>query len=300
MKKIDDHIERKKSVPVKETLLSVYQARMLLAAWQKKQKSCVVSLDLGRSTSTVELDSDRFRFPDGEKITVDDVKKIIKHDSSVFIVEDDKLMKVQFFSPELNLYYKLCPVGPDKPTTFDISGINMHAMKETDPWTDTENKIKAVSPVKGVVLDTCSGLGYTAMFAARTAEHVITCERDPYVVELASLNPWSIELFEGISKKKIELVIMSSFDYIKECEDLQFDFIIHDPPRPNFAPELYSQEFYQEVFRALKKDGVFYHYIGTPYKSSHKRDMTQEIAEVLADFGFRDIKRVYGGLRAKR
>ena len=38
------------------------------------------------------------------------------------------------------------------------------------------------------MLDVCTGLGYTAIAAARTAEHVVTIELDPTVLEVARRN----------------------------------------------------------------------------------------------------------------
>ncbi|MBI5398744.1 methyltransferase [Candidatus Woesearchaeota archaeon] len=286
--------------PVKKTLLSVYQARLLLAALQQKKSSVHVSLDLGRTTETVTLKDDRFVFPDGKSITIDDIKKIIKHDTAVYLVEDDSIMKVHFFNQELALFYKLYPVGADKPTTFDISGINMHAIKDTDPWTDTKKKLKTISPIRGNVLDTCMGLGYTAMFAAKEAEHVVTCERDLHVIELARINPWSRELFDGAKEGKIEILNTSSFDYVQKCSNETFDVIIHDPPRPNFARELYSNAFYAEVLRVLKRGGTFYHYTGTPFVSTQKRNLADEIARRLTSLGFTGVVKVYGGLLAKK
>jgi len=48
----------------------------------------------------------------------------------------------------------------------------MHRIKHTDPWADSQMKIAALTPVSGRVLDTATGLGYTAILAARTAEEV--------------------------------------------------------------------------------------------------------------------------------
>jgi len=52
------------------------------------------------------------------------------------------------------------------------------------------------------------GLGYTAIEAAHTSEHVITIELDPTVVEIARQNPWSRALF---SNPKIERRVGGQF-----------------------------------------------------------------------------------------
>ncbi|MBI4738370.1 methyltransferase [Candidatus Woesearchaeota archaeon] len=286
--------------PVHKILLSSYQAKFLLAALQQKQSFVYVSLDLGRTTETVEIKDSSFLFPGGQKLKIDDIKKVIKHDTAVYMVEDHSIRKVHFFNTERNLFYKLYPVAADKPTTFDISGINMHAIKDTDPWTDSKKKLEAIAAIHGKVLDTCMGLGYTAMFSAKEADSVVTCERDVHVIELARINPWSRELFDGAKEGKIEILNMSSFDYVQKCGDETFDVVIHDPPRPNFARELYSNAFYAEVLRVLKRGGKFYHYTGTPFASMQKRNLADEIARRLTSLGFAGVVKVYGGLLAKK
>ena len=73
----------------------------------------------------------------------------------------------------------------------------MHRIKGIDPYQDTLKKIRTVAPISGRVLDTCTGLGYTAIEAAQTAREVVTIELDPTVLEVARLNPWSRELFDN-------------------------------------------------------------------------------------------------------
>ena len=62
----------------------------------------------------------------------------------------------------------------------------MHRIKGTDPIRDTKEKLKALGPVSGRVLDTATGLGYTAIEAAKTADHVLTLELDPGDSDLCS------------------------------------------------------------------------------------------------------------------
>jgi predicted methyltransferase len=61
----------------------------------------------------------------------------------------------------------------------------------------------------GQVLDTATGLGYTAIEAAKTAAHVTTIELDPTALEVARCNPWSQALFDN---PKIMQRIGDSFD----------------------------------------------------------------------------------------
>ena len=141
-----------------------------------------------------------------------------------------------------------------------IAGFPMHRIKDTDPYHDTLNKIKTIKPIGGRVLDTATGLGYTAIEASRTADQVITVEIDPTVLEIARLNPWSRELFDN---PKISQRAGDSYEVIETFEDETFSCIVHDPPTLSLAGDLYSGEFYRQMFRVLTRHGRLFHYIGS-------------------------------------
>ena len=82
--------------------------------------------------------------------------------------------KLNFFSSFTNRYYSLMPT--EAAPTMLISGIPMHRIKGTNPMEDTRQKLKALGRANGLVLDTTTGLGYTAILAAKTANEVITIE----------------------------------------------------------------------------------------------------------------------------
>ena len=71
--------------------------------------------------------------------------------------------------------------APGAPTIL-ISGTPMHRIKGSNPHQDTLTKIRAITPLSGRVLDTATGLGYTACQASRLAGRVVTIELDPAVV----------------------------------------------------------------------------------------------------------------------
>ena len=79
-----------------------------------------------------------------------------------------------------------------------LAGFPMHRIKGIDPQEDTRRKIRAIAPVIGRALDTATGLGYTAIEAAKTASEVVTIELDPIVLEVARRNPWSQPLFTDL------------------------------------------------------------------------------------------------------
>ena len=168
-----------------------------------------------------------------------------------------------------------------------ISGIPMHRIKDTNPHQDTLNKIKAIAPVKGDVLDTTTGLGYTAIEAAKTARLVITIEIDPIAQEIARLNPWSRALFNN---PKITQVIGDAFDKIEQFDAESFSTILHDPPMFSLAGDLYSLAFYQQAFRVLKPNGRIFHYIGDPQSKSGAR-VTAGVIRRLQEAGFKRVIR---------
>ena len=64
------------------------------------------------------------------------------------------------------------------------------------------------------------------------------------------------------------------------------DAILHDPPRFGIAGELYSQVFYDQLARVLKRKGKLFHYTGTPNKLTSGRDVPNEVAKRLRQAGF--------------
>ncbi len=270
-------------------VLSHFQASEIAKAILDKKPVVRVSLNLGISRSAVKLDygSRVAAFSRGERLSFDEVSKIASTERVCFVVEKGKAAatKIQLFSAETNRFYKLYPTR-DAPTA-EISGIRMHRVKERSPWEDTEDKIAAVSPLSGRVLDTCCGLGYTAIAAARNrdVERVYTFERDKNMVLLADYNPWSQELF---GNKKVKLAVDDISSAIKYFDSGFFSAIIHDPPRVALSPELYSLEFYRQLCRVLKGGGRLYHYTGSP---GEKRgiNIAKGVMKRLKEAGFRIV-----------
>ena len=195
-------------------------------------------------------------------------------------------MSIQFFDKKTNKFYKLAETST-WPTVL-ISGIRMHRTDEVDPKTDSMLKIKSFGKIFGKVLDTCTGLGYTAIIAARSPDvnTVITFEKDKNILFLAKHNSYSRPLFED---EKISLCINDSFLAVKSIKSNYFNFIIHDPPRFSLAPHLYSQEFYNEIYRILKSRGKVFHYTGNP-GSKQGKNYSKGISKRLKLAGFKKTK----------
>ncbi|MEJ1961180.1 MAG: SAM-dependent methyltransferase [Gammaproteobacteria bacterium] len=176
---------------------------------------------------------------------------------------------------------KLVPTEWGAPT-FEIDGIKMLPSATVSPYADAERKVGLIQPRGKRVLDTCGGLGYFAAWCLKgQASHVLSFEKSPDVIWLRGLNPWSpspdaaLTLTEGDVSKEIALLPAASFDAI-----------LHDPPRFGIAGELYSQAFYDQMGRVIRRKGRLFHYTGTPNKLTSGRDVPNEVATRLRKAGF--------------
>lgn len=264
-------------------VLSHVQASVLLRGQQARKSSLPISTDLGLTTVEVSLDSDHIAFPDGHLLTWEGVERIRKSSNNCFLLEGDELRKIRIFSEATNRPISLKPT--ENAPTMLVAGLPMHRIKGTEPFQDTLTKIKALSPVAGLVLDTATGLGYTAIEASKTADKVVTIEIDPAVLEVARLNPWSRGLFDN---PKIEIRVGNSVEEVSGFESGSFDRIIHDPPTFSLAGDLYSADFYQMLFRILRPGGRIFHYIGDP-ESRLGRRVTKGAIRRLEGVGFRRV-----------
>jgi predicted methyltransferase len=270
---------------MKMIVLSHFQAKDILGAQRNGMGSVNISLDLGLSSAQLLLHPHGLQLPDGKLLKWIDIEEIAKSTSGCYVIEDGSPRAIQFYSDLTDRVYSLYPTL-GAPTML-VSGIPMHRIKDTDPHQDTLEKIRAVKPVVGLVLDTATGLGYTAIEAARTAEHITTIELDPAALKVCRLNPWSQELF---GNPKITQVIGDSFDVVAEMEIGRFTRVIHDPPAFSLAGDLYSGEFYRELYRVMRNRSLLFHYIGDP-ESKSGRSITAGVMRRLEQAGFKQVRR---------
>ena len=271
-----------------QIVLSRFEIEPLQRARREGQNSAQISLDLGLSGSQVLLEPDGVVLPDGQRLSWESIGEISENETVCFEVVDSTEIKIHRFSESLNRFYSLMPTG-GAPTIL-ISGIPMHRVKGIDPHRDTLTKIRTIAPIAGRVLDTCTGLGYTAIEAAKTAEQVITIELDPTVLEIARLNPWSRELF---AQSRIQQVVGDAYDEVQGFEDESFSCIIHDPPMFSLSGDLYSGKFYRDLYRILRHRGRLFHYVGD-LKSRSGRNVVRGVVRRLGEVGFGRIVRKPG------
>lgn len=266
-------------------VLSHVQARHLLAARQRAATNLTVSLDLNLTQSAVLCDANGVALLGDEFLDWAQVEAIAADENSCFLIQGGAIEKIHRFSEETNRHYSLYPT--ERAPTLLISGISMHRIKESDPHQDTLAKVATVKPLVGRVLDTATGLGYTAIQAAKRADQVVTVEFDPAVLEVARCNPWSQALF---TSPTIEQRIGDSDDVIRTFADNSFDRILHDPPMFNLAGHLYGADFYRELYRVLAKRGRLFHYIANP-DSKSGATITRGVMRRLEEVGFQRISR---------
>jgi hypothetical protein len=255
--------------------------------------SVEVSLDLGISSTSLQI-KDGLVHVNEDKVPLKDFEKV--KEDACYAIEDDSLKKLAIFSEKTDLYYKLMPTK-DWPT-IKLSATPMHRYVKVSPKEDTLSKIREIKPVKGKILDTCCGLGYTAIVSSREADEVYTFEKDHNMLYMASLNPYSQELF---TNKKIKIFQEDISEAISRFENNFFDRIIHDPPTFKREPTLYSKNFYQQLFRILKKGSILYHYAPWPHKT-RREVFYKSMIKNLKECGFRraEYKPDSSGIRATK
>ena len=250
------------------------------------------SLDLGRSTTQVLVRSADWSF-EGKNYPFLAVCK----PRSIYHWTGEAFEPIARFATSL---IKLVPTEWGTPT-FEIDGIKMLASARISPWADAERKVNLIRPRGKIILDTCGGLGY---FAACCIEgrcaHVYSYEKNRDVIWLRSLNPWSPDNLESCAAGGILTLTNADItERIGEHANESVDAILHDPPRFGIAGELYSQDFYDQLARVLKRGGKMFHYTGMPNKKSSGRDLPNEVAARLRHAGF-DTELCVDGVLATR
>jgi hypothetical protein len=232
---------------------------------------CSLDLDLSRTTVTPEGDGwvwQGVRYPRLKSCK----------DRTIYYWDGAAFQPVSRFTRSL---IKLVPTEWGPPT-FEIDGIKMLPTATVSPYEDARRKVELIHPAGKRILDTCAGLGYFAAWCLRGgASQVRSFEKSPDVLWLRSLNPWSPqpEARLALSEGDISNAIVS-------LPDASMDAALHDPPRFGIAGELYSQAFYLQLARVLKRKGRLFHYTGTPNKLTSGRDVPNEVATRLRQAGF--------------
>jgi len=268
-------------------LLTLKVHESLRAALRTGAPKVECSLDLDRSTTTVEVGDAGWTWQGRRFPWLDTCK-----DRTVYYWTGETFAPVSRFT---NSLIKLVPTQWGTPT-FEIDGIKMLVTAKISPWADAERKVGLIQPRGKMILDTCGGLGYFAAWCLQgQAAKVLSYEKNPDVIWLRSLNPWSPQ-----SDARLTLTQGDIAGQIATLASGSADAILHDPPRFGIAGELYSQVFYDHLARVIKRKGRLFHYTGTPNKLTSGRDVPNEVAKRLRKAGFVAEMNADGVLAVKR
>ena len=273
-------------------LLTRSDAEALCAARDAGLAEWDGSLDLGRSQGQARLHADGWEWR-GQRYPYPDALK----DRTVYYWDGEDFAAVSRFAGSL---IKLVPTQWGAPT-FEIDGIKMLPTSQTSPVDDARRKVALIEPRGKAVLDTCGGLGYFAACCLETgAASIQSFEKNPSVLWLRTLNPWSPDPDAPASGGRLRLTEGDVSQAIAELPSAGFDALLHDPPRFGIAGELYSQVFYDQLARVLRRGGRLFHYTGSPNKLTSGRDVPREVARRLEKSGFKAELALDGVFAVKR
>ena len=253
---------------------------------------CEGSFNLGVSQEHATLEADSWvwrgqRYPYPAKLK----------DRTIFYWDGEDFEPISRYAGSL---IKLVPTQWGTPT-FEIDGIKMLPTSRESPLDDARRKVALVEPRDKVVLDTCGGLGYFAACCldAGVAD-IQSFEKNPDVLWLGTLNPWSPDPDDDASGGRLHLAHGDVTDAITSLADASVDAVLHDPPRFGIAGELYSQVFYGQLARVIRRGGRLFHYTGSPNKLTSGRDVPREVQKRLETAGFKAALALDGVFATRR
>ncbi|MGB0133337.1 class I SAM-dependent methyltransferase [Dokdonella sp.] len=250
------------------------------------------SLDLGLSTDTVRLLPEAWQwrertFPYPVKI----------RERTICYWGGNDFEVVSRFAGSL---IKLVPTEWGAPT-FEIDGIKMLVTSKISPMEDARRKVALIEPRGKRILDTCGGLGYFAACCLEAgAADIDSYEKNSSVLWLRTLNPWSPDPDAPTSGGRLHLSHADISQAVSTLPNASVDALLHDPPRFGIAGELYSQAFYDELSRVLRRGGRLFHYTGSPNKLTSGRDLPREVSKRLDKAGFKPQLALDGVLAIRR
>jgi predicted methyltransferase len=254
-------------------LLTLKVHELLRGAAREGIASVECSLDLERSRTSVEVGAAHWSWQGTRYPFLDACK-----DRTIYY------WAAAGFQPVARYTHSLLKLVPTEwgPPTFEIDGIKMLPTAKVSPYADAQRKVGFIRPRGKIILDTCGGLGYFASWCLQgQAQRVESYEKNPDVIWLRGLNPWSPPAAGGLTLLTADVAVA-----IASLPDQSFDAVLHDPPRFGIAGELYSQVFYDHLARVLRPRGALFHYTGTPNKLTSGRDVPNEVANRLRNAGF--------------
>jgi tRNA U34 5-methylaminomethyl-2-thiouridine-forming methyltransferase MnmC len=125
------------------------------------------------------------------------------------------------------------------------------------------------------ILDVCFGLGYNSaaaidMFKGKRIE-IVGLENDTDILDMISKIDYpfsSKEIIIKLTKEKkytsekvrAQIIVGDARESVKKLPALTFDVVFFDPFSPKKCPELWTLQFFSDVYRVMKKGGVLVTY----------------------------------------
>lgn len=287
--------------------ISHHEAKIIISHKDRVQSSSssssvqiTTSIDLSKTKQDVTINADGLSLDNKLLATWDELENIAndKKQGCYSLFDDgSKPYRISTLSATTGTPCALLPpLKNGGAPSINLGGFTMHriAGDNMNPTVDTLAKISSVPMFAGAkVLDTCCGLGYTAISAAEkvgSKGHVTTIEYDEASIEMCAHNPWSQKLFDG--SLNIDILHGDACKLIQNFPTASFHAIIHDPPaRALCKSDLYGLQFYSELQRVLKPGGLIYHYIGNPSSQESGR-LYRGIKNRMEEAGFINVAKV--------
>jgi uncharacterized protein len=268
-------------------------ASIAIDAMKTKQCTVVLSCDLNLTEIRLHIDGEVLLLDDGATVSLQQLETIKKQKKRIYVHDGCQLRLLEIRN---TAYVKLVPT--DTAPFLETSGVKLHISKGICPFVSASHMAEMVVKKGDLVLDTCSGLGYSAIRSVELgSKQTVTVEINADIMRLRTKNPWSQGLYQhdAIIQKH-----MDSGDFIKTCEDGSFNSVIHDPPRFSLAGELYGYDFYKQLKRVLKKRGQLFHYTGNPHTEKNGNRFVSGVTKRLYDAGFKKVvpKKALMGVQA--
>lgn len=241
----------------KTSLLGWLQCKAFLEAKQSGKTSIRLSLDTGRTFQHIELSEVGPILPEGV-LEWQIVEKLFKDRVHVYAFDGESPEPVRAFDQETGAMLLL--TSTDASPSLMIAGQPVRRMGRLDPFEEAKRRVKALGRIKGDSLDTHFGLGYHAHHLAIASRHVETVDFYEATSELCEQNPWSCGV---LLSDKVHFQIGDILESIEDFSLGEFEAIVHDPPNFSINAEMYSEEFYAELRRVLRKGGRLAHSIGS-------------------------------------
>ena len=113
------------------------------------------------------------------------------------------------------------------------------------------------------ILDICFGLGYNSAAALDYFDNckIVGIEKDENILKKAfEVNPKfnnyeEIKLAVKNESKKVRVIVGDALEEVKKL-DGEFDVVLFDPFSPKKAPELWTLQFFKDIFAKMKKNGI--------------------------------------------